>query len=100
MIKATCPCGATFEINHPVPMKEYDRAVVWLQLHQPCVNALVAEQELSNKIASMRRFTLDNDLAYVSTAVGMIQCKECGFTHQQGEPSRHAADCPNIGIDP
>ncbi len=49
MIKATCPCGGTFETATNYYSDDRKNVFEWLALHQACVNERVVEQALANK---------------------------------------------------
>ncbi len=49
MIKATCPCGGTFETATGYRDDDRKNVFEWLSLHHACVNERVLEQAIANK---------------------------------------------------
>jgi len=61
MISATCPCGATFDTETKYYDSDWKFMSEWLVMHQPCVNVLVAKQELVNRKSALVRQTIGPD---------------------------------------
>lgn len=105
MIKVSCPCGGTFEVDGVGAAAANERTERWLVLHQDCVNIRVIEHQMASKKATAMTFDWKAGFRFIDNEnvnydnfqfypTGNVHCKECNYAQARGEPPQHAADCP------
>lgn len=107
MIKASCPCGGTYESETGYYESDAKNVNDWLILHQACINIRVVGDEMAiKKNTSMTldwrsgfKFIDESNVDYDKyhfMPTGNIECKVCGYVQAKDVSPQHAADCPNV----
>ena len=107
-VKATCPCGGTFESSTGYHGGDMENATGWLTLHQDCVNIRVMGHQVSAKRASVVQKTavfdwrsgftfLNNDTpnldAFQFQPSGNVTCIECDYVQAKNALPMHSDNC-------